>query len=88
VEENEGRHVLQGICCVLKEQQKYQEFPFKSISAHDRFALSLILLGLVYTDLIRCSLQERCVFHPNLQFTTLSSGGIFNFLISLAISML
>lgn len=69
---------------MLKEQNQYQEFPFKSIYSSDspRFALSLIFLGLVCTDLIHFSAQERFIFHPNMQSTTLSSAGIFDFIIS------
>lgn len=50
--------------------------------------LSLILVGLVCTDLIHSSVQERFIFHPNLQSATLSNADIFNFLIFLAVSFI
>lgn len=70
---------------MLKEQKLYQEFPFKSIYSCDspRFGLSLIFLGLVCSDLIHFPAQERYIFHPNMQSATLSSAGVFYFLISL-----
>lgn len=43
-------------------------------------------MGLVRTDLIHFSVQERFIFHPSLQSATLSSADIFNFLIFLAVS--
>lgn len=69
---------------MLKEQRQYQEFLFKTTYSCDspRFALSLIL-GLICTDLIHFSAQERFIFHPNMQSSTLSGAGIFDFLISL-----
>lgn len=73
-----------GLCHVLKEQKHYQKFLFKSIypCGSPRFALSLIFVCLVCTDLIHFSAQERFLFHPNVQSTTLNGAGIFNFLIS------
>lgn len=88
MEQNEGMNVLQGICCVLKEQKQHQEFPFKSIYARDSPRGALILLGLVCTDLIHFSVQEGFISHPNLQSTTLSSAGILNFLIFLVVSFI
>lgn len=90
MEQNEGMNILWGVCCVLKEQKQWQELPFKSIYApgNPRFPFSLLWLGLVCTDLIHFPVEERCIFHPDLQPTTLSSAGIFCFLIFLVVSFI
>lgn len=85
MEQNEGINVLQGISFVLKEQKQYQEFHFRRVYV-SRFAMSLIFLGLLYTDLIHFSVQERFIFNTYPQPTTLSNAGIFNFLIFLVVS--
>lgn len=70
---------------MLKEQIQYQEFLFKSIYSSDspRFALSLIFLGLVCTDLIHFFCTRKIYFSPKHAIYYTEHAGIFDFIISL-----